>query len=65
MLVVIAVLAGGAILFPSLAALFGLVPRGGFDPSATADASGAGAGIAQGIVAAAGRGLLTRTAIAC
>jgi cytochrome d ubiquinol oxidase subunit II len=35
-LVVIAVLAGGAILFPSLAALFGLVLRGHFDPGATA-----------------------------
>ena len=58
-LVVIAVLAGGAILFPSLVALFGLVLRGGFDPGATAVPS-----TPKAIVAASARAPLARVAVA-
>jgi cytochrome d ubiquinol oxidase subunit II len=63
--VVVAVLAGGAIVFPSLATLFGLVLRGRFDPSEGEPPAGvptAGIHTAPG-----GRapGLATRTAAAC
>lgn len=58
-LVVIAVLAGGAILFPSLAALFGLVLRGGFDPGAVASPL-----TPKAIVAASSRAPLARVAVA-
>ncbi|HEX4108677.1 MAG TPA: cytochrome d ubiquinol oxidase subunit II, partial [Solirubrobacteraceae bacterium] len=54
--------AGGAILFPSLAALFGLVLRGHFDPGAATVPPHTPT--AKGIVAASARGLLTRTAAA-
>ncbi len=58
--VVVAVLAGAAILFPSLAALFGLVLRGHFDPVAAKVA--AHTPTAKGIAAASARGLMTRVA---
>jgi cytochrome d ubiquinol oxidase subunit II len=61
-LVVIAVLAGAAILFPSLAALFGLVLRGHFDPGVAKVATHTPT--ARGILSASARGLLTRTAAA-
>jgi cytochrome bd ubiquinol oxidase subunit II len=74
-LVVIAVLAGGAILFPSLAALFGLVLRGRFDPwegeppaAAPARATRAALGPSPPIDRAAGGrapSLATRAAAAC
>jgi cytochrome d ubiquinol oxidase subunit II len=60
--VVIAVLAGGAILFPSLAALFSLVLRGHFDPAAARVPAHTPS--ARGLVAASARGLLSRTAAA-
>jgi cytochrome d ubiquinol oxidase subunit II len=62
-LVVIAVLGGGAILFPSLALLFRLLLRGQFDPSAesgTTQAASAGR-----LVRASAPGLLGRAAGAC
>jgi cytochrome bd ubiquinol oxidase subunit II len=59
-LVVIAVIAGGAILFPSLAALFSLVLRGHFDPGAAKVAPHTPT--VQGLVAASARGMLTRAA---
>ena len=59
-LVIIAVLAGGAILFPSLALLFTLVLRGHLDPTATSP-SGLGAG---SLLAASGAGLKARGAAA-
>jgi cytochrome d ubiquinol oxidase subunit II len=57
-LVIVAVLAGGAILFPSLALLFTLVLRGRLDPAAT-NPSGLGAG---SLLAASGAGLKGRGA---
>jgi len=60
--VTVAVLAGGAILFPSLALLFGLVLGGRFDPSrAAAGATAEGAAPIRAL----GPGLLTRSAGAC
>jgi cytochrome d ubiquinol oxidase subunit II len=56
----VAIAMGGVILFPSLALLFGLVLRGRFDPGhSAADAPGAPA-----VVAALGRGLPARLALA-
>lgn len=62
-LVVIAVLAGGAILFPSLAALFGLVLRGRFDPGAAALAPQAPS--VGDLGAASARAPVARLAVAC
>jgi cytochrome bd ubiquinol oxidase subunit II len=61
-LVIVAVLAGAAILFPSLALLFILVLRGGFDPGAVSPPA---EGAKSLLAAAGGRGLATRTAGAC
>jgi cytochrome d ubiquinol oxidase subunit II len=60
-LVVVAVLAGGAILFPSLALLFRLLLRGRFDPGAGPAPSPSPAGL----VKASRSGLLGRVAAAC
>lgn len=62
-LIIVAVLAGGAVLFPSLALLFGLVLHGRFDPTAppaTTDRHPATAAIA-----AVRPGLAARAAVAC
>ncbi len=61
-LVIVAVLAGGAILFPSLALLFRLLLRGQFDPG------GSGADVtrsAASVVRASAAGLLGRAAAGC
>ena len=58
--VIIAVVAGGAILFPSLALLFGMLLRGGFDPSATPDRQRPPSPVT--IVRASRRGLVVRSA---
>jgi cytochrome d ubiquinol oxidase subunit II len=60
-LVVVAVLAGGAILFPSLALLFRLLLRGQFDPGAAPDRPPS----AGAFVTASAQGLLGRAAGAC
>jgi cytochrome d ubiquinol oxidase subunit II len=61
--VVVAVLAGGAILFPSLAFLFRLVLRGSFDPGA---AGGPDESLGSPAVIGASRsGLMARSAAAC
>jgi len=64
--VVVAVLGGGVILFPSLGLLFALVLRGGFDPGQ------AGAGVAtapapapKAVIASSAAGLSGRVAVAC
>ena len=62
--VVIAVLGGGVILFPSLGLLFALLLRGGFDPGE------AGAGVAtapapKAVIASSAAGLAGRVAVAC
>jgi cytochrome d ubiquinol oxidase subunit II len=62
-LVVVAVLVGAAILFPSLALLFRLVLRGQFDPGTPTEL--ARAPDAKTIVEATASGLLTRSAFAC
>jgi cytochrome bd ubiquinol oxidase subunit II len=63
-LVVIAVLAGGALLFPSLALLFRLVLSGrvGHGPAGEQDASALGG---RALVAALRPGIATRAAVAC
>ena len=60
--IVIAVVAGAAILFPSLALLFGLLLRGRFDPAATSD--DARPPSAAALIGASRRGLLVRSAAA-
>jgi cytochrome d ubiquinol oxidase subunit II len=60
--VVVAVLAGGAILFPSLALLFRLVLGGHLDPGGDRDATVPAAGA---VVSASAAGLKARTAGAC
>ncbi len=60
--VIVAVVAGGLILFPSLALLFGLVLRGAFDQAQTATRP---VRAAQMLVAASTPGLLARLAGAC
>jgi cytochrome d ubiquinol oxidase subunit II len=62
---VVAVLAGGAILFPSLALLFGLVLQGRFDPTAPVVAPDADAPNGTKVVAVSRPGLLARSAGAC
>ncbi len=62
-LVVVAVLAGGALLFPSLALLFGLILRGRFDPDA--EVAGVERTRITALISASRRGLLTRSAAAC
>jgi cytochrome d ubiquinol oxidase subunit II len=62
-LVVVVVLAGTALLFPSLALLFRLVLHGRFDPGTEAEI--ARAGQANAIVQAAAPGLVARSAGAC
>ncbi len=62
-LVVVAVLAGAALLFPSLVLLFRLVLHGRFDPGREAEI--AGGGQAEAIVQAAAPGLPARAAGAC
>jgi cytochrome d ubiquinol oxidase subunit II len=62
-LVVVAVLAGGALLFPSLALLFRLVLRGRFDPGQ--EALAVRAGEVRAVVGAIGAGVLARSAAAC
>jgi cytochrome d ubiquinol oxidase subunit II len=59
-LVIVAVLAGAAILFPSLVVLFRLVLGGAFDPGAATPAVPA-----TSIVAVSAHGLLGRAAVAC
>ncbi|HEY2593193.1 MAG TPA: cytochrome d ubiquinol oxidase subunit II [Chloroflexota bacterium] len=61
-LVVVAVLAGGVILFPSLGLLFRLLLHGQFDPNAAARP---GTLSSRRRVARPRSGLLTRTAVAC
>jgi cytochrome d ubiquinol oxidase subunit II len=61
--VIVAVLAGGAILFPSLGLLFRLVLRGGFD--ASAEGVAAPARPARALITASAPGLLARCAGAC
>jgi cytochrome d ubiquinol oxidase subunit II len=67
--VVVAVLAGGALLFPSLALLFRLVLRGHLGAGHEADgAAGAGAPAAptpSALIAAVGSGFAARAAVAC
>src|SRR5205085_6251440 len=60
-LVVVAVLAGGAILFPSLALLFRLLLRGQFDPGSEAQVPRS----PGGLITASASGLLGRSAGAC
>jgi cytochrome d ubiquinol oxidase subunit II len=60
--VLVAVIAGGAILFPSLALLFRLVLGGRLGEGAEQPEAPAGA---RGVLAASGAGLLARGAIAC
>ncbi len=60
-LVVVAVIGGGLILFPSLALLFGLVLHGRFDPGAQSDLIPPG----QAVMAASRSGLIARSAAAC
>jgi cytochrome d ubiquinol oxidase subunit II len=64
-LVVVAVLAGGAILFPSLALLFRLVLQGRFDPNAPVVAPDADAPTGTEVVTASRPGLQARSAGAC
>jgi cytochrome d ubiquinol oxidase subunit II len=59
--VTVAVIAGGAILFPSLALLFGLLLRGSFDP----DGTSVGTAGPAGIISASRGGLAGRGAVAC
>jgi cytochrome d ubiquinol oxidase subunit II len=61
--VVVAVIAGGAILFPSLGLLFRLVLRGQLDYSSTAPAPIRPS--SRALLSASASGLLTRSAIAC
>jgi cytochrome d ubiquinol oxidase subunit II len=60
-LVTVAVLAGGAILFPSLALLFRLLLRGQFDPGSGSEAPPS----PGGLMTASASGLLSRSAAAC
>jgi cytochrome d ubiquinol oxidase subunit II len=62
-LVVVAVLAGAAILFPSLALLYGLLLRGRFDPSTEFPPPPPGSGGA--VLSASTPGLLARFACGC
>jgi len=62
-LIIVAVLAGGAVLFPSLALLFGLVLHGRFDPTAPPAATDVHPATAA--VAAVRPGLAARAAVAC
>jgi cytochrome bd ubiquinol oxidase subunit II len=62
-LIIVAVLAGGAVLFPALALLFGLVLHGTFDPAATP--ATADVRPATAAVAAVRPGLAARAAVAC
>lgn len=62
-LVIVAVLAGGAILFPSLALLFRLVLRGSFDP--TAPPAPTDVHHRTAAVATVGSGLSARAAVGC
>jgi cytochrome d ubiquinol oxidase subunit II len=60
--ITVAVLAGGAILFPSLALLFGLTLRGSLAPGAAAKPQPSGA---TAVIAASRTGLTSRGAVAC
>lgn len=62
-LIIVAVLAGGAVLFPSLALLFRLVLRGSFDPTAPPAPVDIDPATAAGT--AVGPGLAARAAVAC
>jgi cytochrome d ubiquinol oxidase subunit II len=62
-LIIVAVLAGGAVLFPSLALLFGLVLHGRFDP--TAPPAPTDMRRATASLAAVRPGLAARAAVAC
>ena len=62
--VTVAVIAGGAILFPSLGLLFRLLLRGSFDPGEGAAAPPQAAGI-RALVGASRGGLAGRAALAC
>jgi cytochrome d ubiquinol oxidase subunit II len=62
-LIIVAVLAGGAVLFPSLALLFGLVLHGRFDPTAAPAPTDVHPTTAA--LAAARPGLAARAALAC
>src|SRR5437588_1971874 len=64
-LVVVAVLAGALILFPSLAFLFRLVLRGSFDPDVELSTSPAPPARARAVVAASAPGLAARSAGGC
>jgi cytochrome bd ubiquinol oxidase subunit II len=61
-LVIVVVLGGAAILFPSLGLLFALVLRGRFDPSASAPVAGVAT---KSLIGASRPGLLARSAAAC
>jgi cytochrome bd ubiquinol oxidase subunit II len=61
-LVIVVVLGGAAILFPSLGLLFSLVVRGRFDPSPSASAAGVAT---KSLIGASRPGLLGRAAAAC
>jgi cytochrome bd ubiquinol oxidase subunit II len=65
-LVIVAVLAGAVILFPSLAFLFRLVLRGRFDPDAELSRSPAPPGAdARAVVSASSPGIVARAAVGC
>jgi cytochrome bd ubiquinol oxidase subunit II len=59
----VAIAVGGALLFPSLALLFGLFLRGGFD-AAEGEPSDPGAGTPRALFAAAAHGLFARLSLA-
>jgi cytochrome bd ubiquinol oxidase subunit II len=66
-LIIVAVLAGGAVLFPSLALLFGLVLHGRFDPTAPPAPTDTDTEVhpATAALAAVRPGLAARAAVAC